>query len=216
MSSKFTSSPQRVLPEGNVVDTTTFGVTPGIQKTTLPLLCDNNGVLLVSFAAVSPGPGPILVQANVIENNADAEPATLNGFVTASFLYGFNGASWDRVRVANVFKTQTSNTAAAATVWTPAAGKKFRLMGYEISIAGTLAATGIQAITLLDGATTIKNHITALIQTTTASIALITPVFDSDMGQGYLSAAANNVLTMTMTNNLATGNCSINAWGTEE
>src|SRR5271154_3473343 len=65
----------------------------------------------------------------------------------------FNGNTWDRLRTPNIFKTLSSVTISSeTTIWTPASGKKFRLMGWCIT-QGTV--TG--AITIKDntGGTTI-------------------------------------------------------------
>jgi hypothetical protein len=69
------------------------------------------------------------------------------------------------------------------TIWTPASGKKFRLMGYVIS-QGTLAGD----VTLRDntaGATIL------VIPANTVGVSQVSP----PLGSGILSAVANNVLT---------------------
>ncbi len=148
-----------------------------------------------------------------IGSNTDAVPSQATGQQSVvAQLYGYNGASFDRVRVANVYNTVVATAAGSTTVWTPAAGKKFRLMGYTISIAGTASATGVQVIKLEDGATVIKNHL--------ATVDITTPVGDSqigaDLGQGQLSAVANNVLNINLSEAMATGGVAVNVWGTEE
>lgn len=69
------------------------------------------------------------------------------------------------------------------TIWTPSSGKKFRLMGYAITQG---VVTG--AITLRDntGGATIL-----VIPQNTIGVVQLSPV----MGNGILSAVANNVLT---------------------
>jgi len=144
------------------------------------------------------------------EFNADGESATLVGQPTATFLYGFNGSTWDRVRIANTFKTLSATASGNTAVWTPGAGSKFRLMGFEITVVGTLSAAGIQVIELLDGATVIKNFL-AYVGTTGAAA----QVFAEDMGQGYLSTTAANVLNINLGTAMSTGAVTINAWGTQ-
>jgi hypothetical protein len=150
--------------------------------------------------------------------NADAlAPSSVGNLLTVAQLFGWNGASFDRVRVANVFKTVSTAAAGLTAVWIPAAGKKFRLMGYTIDVAGTLAATGTQVLTLRDGAATvIKNHVANVIQTQTASISGGDSHMGADLGQGQLSALANNVLNINLGTAMATGAVVVNAWGTEE
>jgi hypothetical protein len=119
---------------------------------------------------------------------------------SGSFLY--NGASWDRARTPTTFKSVNALLITAEqTVWTPAGGKKFRLMGFVLT-QGVL--TG--AITLKDNTagTTIL-----VIPPTTVGVAFASP----PMGNGFLSAAANNVLTAT---GVATETITGYFFGTEE
>jgi hypothetical protein len=130
-----------------------------------------------------------------------------------SFNAGYDGTAWDRIRVASVFKNIVATAAGNTAVWTPAAGTKFRLMGYTISVAGILAATAVQTIQLRDGATTV-------IDRRAATVTATTPTGDSqlaaDFGQGQLSALANNVLNINLGSAMTGGGVYVNAWGTEE
>lgn len=114
----------------------------------------------------------------------------------------YNGATWDRLRTATIFKSvQNINVVAGtpATVWTPAAGKKFRLLGWDLAV-----TTATNAILFKDNGTEIArtvgggpNHAT-------------TPV---GWGNGILSAAANNVLQIdVLTSTMINGT----VFGTEE
>lgn len=99
--------------------------------------------------------------------------------------YGWNGTSWDRVRVANVFKNVSAVVITSeTTVWTPASGKKFRLMGYCLT----------QGV--VTGAITIKDN------TAGTTILIIPPhtiavAVCGSLGNGILSGAADRVLTAT-------------------
>lgn len=103
----------------------------------------------------------------------------------ASLGYLFNGATWDRARGPVVFKGVNSTFTSAGgdqALWTPAAGKKFRLLGFALSFS---AAT---AILLKDGLGG-----TQIYSTYTAVNGYVgTP----PMGNGILSGAANNVLAI--------------------
>lgn len=103
-----------------------------------------------------------------------------------SWDYRYNGATWDRQRIPSVFKNLSAVVITSeTTIWTPAAGKKFRLMGYCLSQG---VATG--AVTLKDNTagTTIL-----ILPANTIGVA-----FCSNFnGNGILSAAINNVLTAT-------------------
>jgi hypothetical protein len=157
------------------------------------------------------------VQLFAGEDNVDGD--TVNGsgiLITLADMRAFNGTTYDRVRIANVFKTAFVTAVGPTPIWTPAVGKRFRLMGYTIDVAGTAAATGTQRIELLDAAAIIRNHLAAVIQTPTASISGGADHMGADLGQGELSAAANNVLNVTLSFAMATGGVAINVWGTEE
>ena len=129
----------------------------------------------------------------------DANNGTL---ISPQGQYGWNGSGWDKQRVNNVHKYQEYLSLAAGTTytwWTPAAGKKFRLMSVMM---GSSAAT---MLTLKDGA---NNILTFNISGRDTK--------DFQLGNnGYLSSAANKVLNVY--NNSAT---TITFWltvlGTEE
>lgn len=155
----------------------------------------------------------------MFKSSNDAQAGETNGADVIATLLGFNGASWDRLRVAAdngdalatlaqgvlrvlaenmlfngsgfdrqrtpaVFKSLSAALVTAeTTIWTPAAGKKFRLMGYAIA-QGTV--TG--AVTLRDNT---AGPTILVIPQNTVGVASIAP----PLGNGILSAAANNVLT---------------------
>lgn len=122
------------------------------------------------------------------------------GLVTNAQTMIFNGTTWDRERGPNVFKSLQSVAVvagAAVTVWTPAAGKKFRVMGFVLS----LSVSG--SVILKDSSTEILRLQTA------AAIGVASP----PMGNGILSTVANNVLQVDVG---ASGNVSGFVFGTEE
>lgn len=117
-------------------------------------------------------------------------------------LAGFNGVGWDRLRHANVFKSlNAAAIGTEATIWTPAGGKKFRLMGFVFS-------AGVAA-----GNIVLKDNTAGATILVIPKAALDTPFISPPMGNGILSAAANNVLTAT---GVATETLSGFAFGTEE
>ena len=96
----------------------------------------------------------------------------------------FDSAGRVMIRMADTFKNLNAiNTNAEITAWTPAAGKKFRLMGLYLST--TVSATVL-----------IKDNTAG---TTILTLPMIanTPIGPLNLGNGILSAAANNVLTIT-------------------
>lgn len=126
------------------------------------------------------------------------------GSIASTVLYASNGSTFDRVRVGKVYKyIEFLNLANATgtTVWTPASGKKFRLM--HITIQSTVANN----IHLRDGA---GGTIFSTARFTASDLHL-----DIDFGNGYLSGLADRVLEVY---NATGSTCSVwlTAWGTEE
>lgn len=115
----------------------------------------------------------------------------------------FNGATWDRPRTPAIFKPIAPTAVVAGvglTVWTPAAGKKFRLMGWVLSV--TVASEvifGDNAVGTIIARTGIQP----------ANDAKAAPA----IGNGILSAAANNVLKIDVT---AGATVQGTVYGTEE
>jgi hypothetical protein len=114
----------------------------------------------------------------------------------------WNGQTSFRARSPTVFKSfNATSIAAETTIWTPATGKKFRLMGWNLT-SGTVG-----------GNVVLKDN------TAGATIGVIpfgaaaSNNISHYVGNGIPSATANNVLTATGT---ATQTLSGMIWGTEE
>lgn len=117
--------------------------------------------------------------------------------------YVWNGASADRPRIPFVFKPFAATAIVAGTgltVWTPAAGKKFRLMGWSLSTA--------TAADLIFG----DNAVGTVIYRTGVQ-QINTTIPSPPIGNGILSAAANNVLKLDVSVGATVGGT---VWGTEE
>jgi hypothetical protein len=114
----------------------------------------------------------------------------------------FNGQTFTRARSPNKFiNINAASIAAEASIWTPAAGKRFRLMGFVLT-AGVVAGN----ILLKDNT---AGSTILVIPAGTAGGTIVSP----PMGNGILSAAANNPLTATGS---ATQTLSGYVFGTEE
>lgn len=134
-----------------------------------------------------------MMDARTVENDFEEN---------AAYLALFNGLTWDRQRTPLVFVTLNAVAITGeTTIWTPAAGKKFRLMGYVLET-GTIGGN----VLLKDNTAGSTIHIVPF----GAANGVIT---SPPMGNGQLSAAANNVLTATGT---ATQTLSGTIFGTEE
>lgn len=130
----------------------------------------------------------------------------------SAFMMIFNGATWDRYRSPNVFKflwpPQAINTASVSgALWTPAVGKKIRLMGGSISFS---AAGSINFEEDAVGMTTGTGS--GVTRWRTPELLANTP-YNFDLGQGILFSAANNVLTAYSD---VAGNLCGTLYGTEE
>lgn len=136
----------------------------------------------------------------------------------ASFPFVFTGGSWDRSRVPLVAKSATATASGDTALWTPAAGKKVRLMRYKVEVTGNASTTGGAVIDVV-----LRDATTAL----AASCSLYVPSAAGtslgsystgwvDLGQGVLSAAANNVLNINLSAALTTGKVRVVCAGTEE
>lgn len=151
---------------------------------------------------VQPSPGAIftvdseLAAAVVLSDNFSNPTVPMVG----GLLFVWNGAAWDRLRVQNVRKDLNAlSITSIATVWTPASGKKVRLMGAIISVS---AAASVLFEDNSSGNTVCR----------TPKMAADTP-YNFDFGQGILLSAANNVLKATAS---ASATITGTLYGTEE
>lgn len=191
--------------QADLINTATSPITPPEALATAAILY---GTALASTTTEKIRTGP--------SNTDGINPQGVGNLMTMAQLMGWDGATWDRMRIANVFKTAFVTAVGPTPIWTPTAGTSFRLMGYTIDVGGTQAATGPNRIQLQDGGVTFRNHIAQVIQTQSANVSGGDSHMGADLGQGYLSSAPNNVLNLLLTTALATGGVAINLWGTEE
>ena len=215
-----------ITPGAQPVDSTSYMmVWNGISWDRVKSIPDNaNGqAALVSglpgVVARLQGYDPLLGNWNRVQvsnDNTDAQIPSATGHVAAiAHNMVFNGSTWDRVRAANKYNTVQA-TSGVTGIWSPAAGKKFRLMRVRMHLtenAGAVAAANLFAI-LLDGATGIG--IFPEFYVPVAGSIVSHDVFDFDLGNGYLSTTVNNTLNVNMTTSLTTGVLSITVSGTEE
>lgn len=135
--------------------------------------------------------------------NTDDYLETYLGLVMYCAQARYDGGAWDRVRCVDTLKPYYAAALATNTladVWTPAAGKKFRLMGMNIS---SDCGAGKQ-IEVVDEAAVIMNIVSGV------------EPFEINFGpNGYLSAAADQDLKIRHQKG-ANAIMSVNAWGNEE
>lgn len=125
------------------------------------------------------------------------------------------------VRTPNFFKTSTATNFGNTAVWTPTSGKKFRLMRYQIELTenATLAVAALLTVKFQDATTDFGFQHDEFVPAAAGAVA--GEAWRSgwiDLDNGYLSAAANNVLNFNISGaaNLTAGLFRINVAGTEE
>ena len=169
----------------------------------------NSGGLLVAGAIagnLTPGDG--------IANPTDA-------LDVRALLQAWNGATFDRLRTPTVFKTVTLTAAGNTALWTPAAGKRFRLMAYSIEVTANaaMAAAGLNEVTLQDVAAAIGQGCSAWLpaaELTTLAVNIQLSGGMRQLGNGYLSSGINQTLNVNLATALTAGEVRVNAIGTEE
>jgi hypothetical protein len=159
-------------------------------------------------------PGAVNSYARVFGLPCCGWPETTLGLVTHSTQMVQKGANLEAVRTPTIFRSQSVNLAAAATIWTPAAGTRFRLLGGIITGTGAaLAAAAYTLIQLTDEAAATNIDFGAWIP---AAGAEMNPIAFDLRPNGYLSTAVNNRLRVTLLANFASGSLRVTVWGNEE
>lgn len=104
---------------------------------------------------------------------------------------------------ATVAKTRANasiTAASPATIWTPTTGKKFRLRGLSLSMS-------------VAGQIIVKDATTEVARSPQLAANGVWTLGAGDLGDGILSAAANNVLAIDVSATASVGGM---VWGTEE
>lgn len=193
------------LVTGDVLGDASFAqgvkILDGTPGGTTPAIVDSSGRQLVGGATTP----------------ADAVTAA-SAVLAEAFAMGYNGATWDRLRTPQIFNKNVSASANGSTaLWTPTAGKKFRLMRYRIIAPGncTFAAAALLTVDLFDAAASMgEKHTIFLPAAVVTGVLYVSPWID--LGNGILSALANNVLNANLSAVLATGAVMFDVAGTEE
>lgn len=147
----------------------------------------------------------------------DGKILTLSLYTTA-IAHQYNGATLDVLRHPTTFRSGIITAAGSTALWTPATGKKFRVMRYMLELTGNAiqAAAGVVTVTLYDAAAAM-NIVHSLYVPGAASNNLggYNPGW-FDLGNGVVSAAANNVLNVNLSAALTGGGLRVTVCGTEE
>lgn len=168
---------------------------------------------------------PASLPKNVINvqgasNDADIFiPANMVNVAGAQFAYAGFGLGWSRVRVPNIFKTITATASGDTAVWTPTSSRKFRVMRYQIEVTSDAATSGGADIDIVlrDATTAIGAGVSVYVPAV-AGTAFGNGYSSSwrDLGNGYVSTTANNVLNVNLSAALSSGKVRVNVAGVEE
>lgn len=162
------------------------------------------------------------VAPNINSTGTIVGDANSGGSVFAVTAYGYapsaGSAKWDRLRIPNIFKTAAATASGNSAVWTPASGRKFRLMRYRIEISGDATISGGGVLTVKFQDATTDNNIAHSVYVPAVAANTMEGWQSGwiDLGNGPLSAAANNVLNVNLSAALASGTCRVLTAGTEE
>jgi len=222
-----------ITPGAQPVDSTSYMmVWNGISWDRVKSIPDNaNGqAALVSglpgVVARLQGYDPLLGNWNRVQvsnDNTDAQIPSATGHVAAiAHNMVFNGSTWDRERASNKFNSGPAISIGhgiANEIWQPAAGKKFRLLGFTLTLTenASVVGGGIHTVQFYDGA----NPMPFLYDVYLPGTALLQPGtcfnINVELGPiGYLSSAINNILSIDLSSALASGQWRVNLRGTEE
>lgn len=162
---------------------------------------------------------------NAIESNINvcSQPASGGGVsvpaVVTAGLSGGQGTATFLTRIPNIFKTAQATASGNTALWTPTSGKKFRLMRFMVQVTGNALTSGGAVITVSfqDSSSALNIAMDVFVPASTAfsnGDDFISPWVD--LGNGFLSAAANNVLNVNLSAALTAGNVRVTCCGTEE
>ena len=156
------------------------------------------------------------MQAKVSQQLADAF-GFVNMLNVQAVLQYYNPSitSPEKVRTPTVWKSALISANGSTAIWTSAVGKKWRLMGMQITLVNGTTAAAASLLKMLDVAadTGIGVQIcgAALGAVGTSSI-----IFNASWQNGVLAAATNTALNVNLSSVLAVAGVFVQVWGTEE
>lgn len=166
---------------------------------------------------------PVYVSGNVAvqpgNTNTPGDNITTAWAYVGGLGFAYNGSGFERVRVPTTFKSAVATASGNTAAWTPTSGKKFRIMRYCIDVTGDAATASGGALTVgLQDATTDLGLSRSVYVPATAGTTMGNHWTSGwvDLGNGKLSAAANNVLNVNLSAALTSGTVRVQACGTEE
>lgn len=195
--------------------------TSGTVSMTLSLLKGPSPLTLTFPISSSSGVTSISPSSN--NNFTPSDTATNGMFATMSaFKHGYIGGAstqWARERMANIIKSASATASGNTAVWTPSAGRKFRLLKFQLFLTSdaTIASGGLLTVKFQDATTDAGISVPVYVPGTGGTLAGGWRSGTVDFGGwGYISSAANNVLNVNLSSALTAGSLGVIACGTEE
>lgn len=190
--------------------TTTGTYTLQLTGATNPLL-NQSQVLAPTNIRGTATPGD-----NTLDNGTDYLKAI-------AYTMGYTPASsfsqWSKLRTPTTYKSVGANGSGSTAVWTPASGRKFRLMRYKLTWTGdgALGTAAQHTATFYDSGSSMGVVESVYLPTTAATATLggFTTGW-TDLSNGILSAAANNVLNINLSAAVTRGYVQVLVCGVEE
>ena len=161
------------------------------------------------------GPSQLDIEATSLSGDG----ATVFQGSVSAFNGLYNGSTWDRQRGPAIFKTATATASGDTALWTPTSGKKFRLMRFKIEATADAATSGGASIDVVLRDSTTATAAAMSFYAPATSVTTTPGRISSgwvDLGNGLLSAAANNVLNINLSAALTSGKVRVVCCGTEE
>ena len=149
----------------------------------------------------------------------DGLSPTTSLFTIANQYVSTGSTTRDAARTPTTFKTATATASGDTALWTPTSGKKFRLMRFRIEVTGDAATSGGAVIDVLLRDSTTATGIGFSVFVPATGVTTSEGVLGTgwiDLGNGILSAAANNVLNINLSAALSAGKVRVVCCGTEE
>lgn len=121
--------------------------------------------------------------------------------------------------VATTQKTVETAATGSTAIWTPVTGNTFRLLAYQVIVTADAAISGGGTqliVSFKDGTTALPTAQELFVPTTT--VTTVMGAYNSGwipLGNGLLSAAANNALNVTLSATLTSGKVRVNVIGVE-
>jgi hypothetical protein len=136
--------------------------------------------------------------------------------VRGNFLWNPASSAWEAKRTATVYKNITTLANGSTALWTAGVGKRWRILGCQITLMQGTTAAAACVVKLLDVAADTGIGVTLGVGALTAAPATIVVLDLKDMGNGITAAATNTALNVNLSSVLAVGGVTVEVWGVEE